>query len=170
MKTKLREPKVAALIMVVLLAASLFIGLNVGFYTLKNDITRMYQTRIEDSLEARIGAANGLIGLAKTNDVNEATVQRLQEDVDALQGTDSLSEQYDANSLLTGSFNGVAEQLSSSSAATSFQKDFETAQEDLELWGESYNYAVDDYNEAMDSFPAFVLRWAIFSGPLEKFH
>lgn len=169
MKTKLREPKVAALIMVVLLVASLFIGLNIGFYTLKSDITRMYQTRIEDSLEARIGAANGLIGLAKTNDVNEATVQRLQEDVDALQGTDSLSEQYDANSLLTGSFNGVAEQLGDGSSVSTFREDFEEAQSRLELWQTSYNQQVDDYNAAMDTFPTPLLRWAIFSGSVEKF-
>ena len=170
MKKKLRNPKIAALIMVVALVASLFIGLNVGFYSMKSDINRTYQARIQEPLDARIEAANGLVGLAETNSVQEAVVQRLREDVEALKEADSPSEQYDANSLLTGSFNGVAEQLSSSSAATSFQKDFEMAQEDLELWGESYNYAVDDYNEAMDSFPAFVLRWAVFSGPLEKFH
>lgn len=169
MKKKLRNPKIAALIMVVALVASLFIGLNVGFYSMKSDINRTYQSRIQEPLDARIEAANGLVGLAETNGVQEAVVQRLREDVEALKEADSPSEQYDANSLLTGSFNGVAEQLGDGSSVSTFREDFEEAQSRLELWQTSYNQQVDDYNAAMDTFPTPLLRWAIFSGSAEKF-
>ena len=88
---------------------------------------------------------------------------------EALKEADSPSEQYDANSLLTGSFNGVAEQLGDGSSVSTFREDFEEAQSRLELWQTSYNQQVDDYNAAMDTFPTPLLRWAIFSGSVEKF-
>lgn len=175
MKEKLKTPRVAAIIMVVLIVISVFVGLNRSFYSMRKNITDMYyrySTGIQRQLDYRVEAANGLSSLAdgykSSNSAIEPLQERLQQDVQSLLDADNPSEQFDANSLLSGSFNGLAAELESSGASiSSFQREFEDAQQVIQE--SDYNRRAASYNEKLESFPAVLFKWAIFSSPLEEF-
>ena len=175
MKAKLKTPRGAAVIMVVLIVISVLVGLNRTFYLMRKDITEeyyQYSSGIQRMLDCRVEAANGLSSLAdgykSKNSAIEPLQTRLEQDVQALLESDSPSEQFDANSLLSGSFNGLAAELESSGASiSSFQSSFEEAQQAIQ--DSNYNRKASSYNEKLRSFPTILFRWAIFSSPLEEF-
>lgn len=175
MKAKLKTPLVAAVIMVVLIIVSILIGLNRSFYSMRKNIADGYyqsSSGIQRMLDYRVEAANGLSSLAdgyqSGNSAIEPLQERLEQDIQALLAADSPSEQFDANSLLSGSFNGLAAELESSGASISFfQNSFEEAEQAIQ--DSSYNRKVSIYNEKFDSFPTVLFKWAIFASPLEEF-
>lgn len=168
MKASLKKRSIAILMMIVLIVFSILIGINRSFYTMRKELTDEYYRSaygIQSQLDRRIEASNGLIGLAE-GQVEEAALTRLKEDVEALRNADSPSEQFDANSLLSGSFNAVASALNLSDN-NEFYQDFEEAQAAIQ--SSRYNQQAAEYNEARSSFPANILTWVIFSGSLEEF-
>lgn len=168
MKANLKKRSVAILVMVVLIVLSILIGINRSFYTVRKELTDEYYRSaygIQSQLDRRIEASNGLVGLAE-GQVEEAVLTRLKEDVEALRNADSPSEQFDANSLLSGSFNAVASALNLPES-NEFYQDFEEAQDAIQ--NSRYNQQAAEFNETRSSFPACVLSWVIFSGPLEEF-
>lgn len=167
MKKFLKKRGVAITLMVVMIVLSVLIGLNTSFYSDRKAITDEYyqsSTGIQMQLDRRIEAANGLVSLARSQQVEESLIEQVEKDAETLRNANTPSEQFDANSALSGSFSGLADKLYSASEFTSA---FEEAQQLIQE--STYNQQAGQYNETLNSFPSILFRWAIFSQPLVEF-
>ncbi len=165
MKAVLKKKSVAIPLMVLCIVLAVLVGMNVSFARQRGEIVqRYYNTGIQQELDLRIEAANSLVGLAEGQGVEESLVQQVKDDIEALRSASSPSDQFDANGVLSGSVTGLAEKTSGDET---FLQEFQTAQQAIQQ--SDYNRQAEAYNEARTTFPVSVLRWALFSGPLEEF-
>ena len=165
MKAVLKKKSVAIPLMVVCIILAVLLGMNISFARQRGEIVqRYYNTGIQQELERRIEAANSLVGLAEGQGVEESLIQQVKNDIESLRSATSPGDQFDANSVLSGSVAGLAEKTSGDET---FMQDFQAAQQAIQQ--SDYNRQAEAYNEVRTTFPVSILRWALFSGPLEEF-
>ena len=165
MKAVLKKKSVAIPLMVVCIILAVLLGMNISFARQRGEIVqRYYNTGIQQELDRRIEAANSLVGLAEGQGVEESLIQQVKNDIESLRSATSPGDQFDANSVLSGSVAGLAEKTSGDET---FIQDFQAAQQAIQQ--SDYNRQAEAYNEVRTTFPVSILRWALFSGPLEEF-
>lgn len=165
MKAVLKKKSVAIPLMVVCIILAVLLGMNISFARQRGEIVqRYYNTGIQQELDRRIEAANSLVGLAEGQGVEESLIQQVKNDIESLRSATSPGDQFDANSVLSGSVAGLAEKTSGDET---FMQDFQSAQQAIQQ--SDYNRQAEAYNEVRTTFPVSILRWALFSGPLEEF-
>lgn len=165
MKAVLKKKSVAIPLMVVCIILAVLLGMNISFARQRGEIVqRYYNTGIQQELDRRIEAANSLVGLAEGQGVEESLIQQVKNDIESLRSATSPGDQFDANSVLSGSVAGLAEKTSGNET---FMQDFQAAQQAIQQ--SDYNRQAEAYNEVRTTFPVSILRWALFSGPLEEF-
>ena len=165
MKAVLKKKSVAIPLMVVCIILAVLSGMNISFARQRGEIVqRYYNTGIQQELDRRIEAANSLVGLAEGQGVEESLIQQVKNDIESLRSATSPGDQFDANSVLSGSVAGLAEKTSGDET---FMQDFQAAQQAIQQ--SDYNRQAEAYNEVRTTFPVSILRWALFSGPLEEF-
>lgn len=164
MKAMLKKKSVAIPLMALCIVLAVFAGMNASFARQRGEIVEYYNAGIQQELDRRMEAANSLIGLAQGEGVEASLIQQVQEDIEALRNAASPADQFDANSVLSGSVAGLAKKTS---GGEGFLQDFQAAQEAIQQ--SSYNRQAQAYNAARTTFPVSVLRWALFSGSLEEF-
>lgn len=165
MKAVLKKKSVAIPLMILCIVLAVLAGMNVSFARQRGEIVQQYyNTGIQQELDRRIEAANSLVGLAEGQGVEESLVQQVKDDIEALRSASSPGDQFDANSVLSGSVTGLAEKTSGDET---FLQEFQTAQQAIQQ--SDYNRQAEAYNEARTTFPVSVLRWVLFSSPLEEF-
>ena len=165
MKAVLKKKSVAIPLMVVCIILAVLLGMNISFARQRGEIVqRYYNTGIQQELDRRIEAANSLVGLAEGQGVEESLIQQVKNDIESLRSATSPGDQFDANSVLSGSVAGLAEKTSGDET---FMQDFQAAQQAIQQ--SDYNRQAEAYNEVRTTFPVSILRWALFCGPLEEF-
>ena len=165
MKAVLKKKSVAIPLMVVCIILAVRLGMNISFARQRGEIVqRYYNTGIQQELDRRIEAANSLVGLAEGQGVEESLIQQVKNDIESLRSATSPGDQFDANSVLSGSVAGLAEKTSGDET---FMQNFQSAQQAIQQ--SDYNRQAEAYNEVRTTFPVSILRWALFSGPLEEF-
>ena len=165
MKAVLKKKSVAIPLMVVCIILAVLLGMNISFARQRGEIVqRYYNTGIQQELDRRIEAANSLVGLAEGQGVEESLIQQVKNDIESLRSATSPGDQFDANSVLSGSVAGLAEKTSGDET---FMQNFQSAQQAIQQ--SDYNRQAEAYNEVRTTFPVSILRWALFSGPLEEF-
>lgn len=165
MKAVLKKKSVAIPLMVVCIILAVLLGMNISFARQRGEIVqRYYNTGIQQELDRRIEAANSLVGLAEGQGVEESLIQQVKNDIESLRSATSPGDQFDANSVLSGSVAGLAEKTSGDET---FMQNFQAAQQAIQQ--SDYNRQAEAYNEVRTTFPVSILRWALFSGPLEEF-
>lgn len=165
MKAVLKKKSVALPLMAVCIILAVLIGMNISFARQRGEIVQQYyNTDIQQELDHRIEAANSMVGLAEGQGVEESFIQQVKDDIEALRSAASPGEKFDANSVLNGSVAGLAEKTSGDEE---FLQAFQAAQQVIQQ--SDYNRQAEAYNEARRTFPVSVLRWVLFSGPLEEF-